>query len=85
MYLWLYCPILAVITVQNEPLKGLFLILLFAFGHCFPIIIAGSSAALAQRLLANKGMQAATIWGRRLAGGIVALIGLYFIITPLIT
>ena len=78
-------PILAVITVQNEPLKGLFLILLFAFGHCFPIIIAGSSAALAQRLLANKGMQAATIWGRRLAGGIVALIGLYFIITPLIT
>ena len=77
-------PILAVIAVQDEILKGLLLILVFALGHCLPIVIAGSSAALAQRLLANKGMQTATIWGRRVAGGLVVLIGVYFIITPLI-
>ena len=77
-------PILAVITVQEEVAKGLSLILFFALGHCLPIVIAGSSAALAQRVLAAKGMQKATLWGRRLAGGVVALVGAYFIYTGLI-
>lgn len=76
-------PILAVITVQEEVAKGLSLILFFALGHCLPIVVAGSSAALAQRLLAAKGMQKATVWGRKLAGGVVALIGVYFIYTGL--
>ena len=72
-------PILAIITVQAEFAKGMSLILFFALGHCLPIVIAGSSAALAQRMLAAKGMQKATLWGRRLAGGVVALVGVYFI------
>lgn len=76
-------PILAIITVQKEVAKGLFLIIVFALGHCLPIVVAGSSAAIAQRLLAAKGMQAATIWGRRFAGGLVAVIGIYFIISAI--
>lgn len=78
-------PILAIITVQAEFAKGMSLILFFALGHCLPIVIAGSSAALAQRMLAAKGMQKATLWGRRLAGGLVALVGVYFIVTGLTT
>lgn len=74
-------PILAVITVQEQVVRGLSLILFFALGHCLPIVIAGSSAALAQRLLAGKGMQTATVWGRRFAGGLVMLIGAYFIVS----
>ena len=74
-------PILAVITVQEQIVRGLSLILFFALGHCLPIVIAGSSAALAQRLLAGKGMQTATVWGRRFAGGLVMLIGAYFIVS----
>lgn len=74
-------PILAIITVQAEVAKGLSLMLFFALGHCLPIVIAGSSAALTQRLLAAKGMRKATVWGRNLAGGLVILIGIYFIIT----
>lgn len=77
-------PILAIITVQAEVAKGLSLILFFALGHCLPIVIAGSSAALAQKALAAKGMQKATVWGRKLAGGLVALIGIFFIYTGLI-
>ena len=76
-------PILAIITVQAEIAKGLSLILLFALGHCLPIVVAGSSAALAQRLLAGKGMRRATVWGRKIAGGLVAAIGIYFIYTGL--
>lgn len=76
-------PILAVITVQEEVAKGLFLIIIFALGHCLPIVIAGSSVAIAQRLLAAKGMQTATVWGRRIAGGLVIAIGVYFIISAI--
>lgn len=76
-------PILAVITVQEQVAKGLVLILIFALGHCLPIVVAGSSAAIAQRLLAGKGMQTATVWGRRIAGSLVVLIGVYFIISSL--
>lgn len=78
-------PILAIITVQAEVAKGLSLILFFALGHCLPIVVAGSSAALAQRALAAKGMQTATVWGRKLAGGLVALIGVYFVYTGLVS
>lgn len=74
-------PILAVITVQEQIVRGLTLIFFFALGHCLPIVIAGSSAALAQRLLAGKGMQTATVWGRRFAGGLVMFIGAYFIVS----
>lgn len=77
-------PILAIITVQAEVVKGSSLILFFALGHCLPIVVAGSSAALAQRLLADKGLQKATVWGRKTAGGLVAAIGFYFIYTGLI-
>lgn len=77
-------PILAIITVQDEVAKGLSLILFFALGHCLPIVIAGSSAALAQKLLAGKGMQTTTIWGRRIAGGLVVAIGGYFVLTPVL-
>lgn len=75
-------PILAVITVQQEIMKGLVLIIAFALGHCLPIVIAGSSAALAQKILAAKGMQKATYWGRKFAGALVVVIGGYFICSP---
>jgi cytochrome c-type biogenesis protein len=75
-------PILAIITVQEEMVKGMSLLLFFALGHCLPIVAAGSSAALAQRLLTGKGIQTATIWGRRIAGGLVVAIGVYFVLTP---
>lgn len=76
-------PILAFITVHEQAAKGMSLILFFALGHCLPIMAAGSSAALAQRMLADKGMQKATLWGRKVAGGLVITIGVYFMLTPL--
>lgn len=76
-------PILAMITVQEQVARGLSLILFFALGHCLPIVIAGSSAALAQRLLAGKGLQTATVLGRKLAGGLVIAIGVYSIVSAL--
>lgn len=72
-------PILAMAMSHGQQIKGLALILSFALGHCLPIVVAGSSVAIAQRLLSAKGMRSATVWGRKLAGGLVIAIGLYFV------
>lgn len=72
-------PILAMAMSHGQQAKGVALIFSFALGHCLPIVVAGSSVAVAQRLLSAKGMKSATAVGRKLAGGLVVAIGLYFI------
>jgi len=75
-------PILAVITVQEKIATGVGMILLFAVGHCLPIVLAGSSTALVQRIMASSGMQAGGLWFRRLAGMLIAILGGYFVARP---
>jgi cytochrome c-type biogenesis protein len=73
-------PLLAVITVQEQVLTGVGLIFAFALGHCLPIVIAGSSASLARRML--EGFSGGGTWVRRMAGVLVGLLGVYFIARP---
>lgn len=75
-------PILAIITIQEKILAGVILIVLFAVGHCLPIVAAGSSTALVQRWLENGAMRHGGVWFRKGAGGVIALLGLYFISKP---
>jgi cytochrome c-type biogenesis protein len=78
-------PILAVITVQQQIASGVLMILFFAVGHCLPIVIAGSSTALVRRILENSAWQGAGNWFRKGAGAMIGCLGLYFILTPLIS
>ncbi|MFH0728623.1 MAG: cytochrome c biogenesis protein CcdA [Pseudomonadota bacterium] len=78
-------PILAVITVQKQIASGVLMILLFAVGHCIPIVIAGSSTALVRRILENSAWQGAGNWFRKSAGALIGFLGLYFILTPLVS
>ena len=75
-------PILAVITVQEKIMTGILLIILFGLGHCIPIVIAGSSTALVRRLMANASWQRSGTAFRRLAGVLIGLMGIYFIVRP---
>jgi cytochrome c-type biogenesis protein len=75
-------PILAIITMQEKMLIGVILIVLFAVGHCLPIVVAGSSTALVQRWLENGAMRHGSLWFRKGAGVLIALLGLYFILKP---
>ena len=75
-------PILAIITVQKEIASGILFILLFAVGHCIPIVAAGSSTATVRRVLENSTWQGAGLWFRRGAGGLIASMGIYFILNP---
>ncbi len=77
-------PILAIITVQQQITTGIFYILLFAVGHCLPIVVAGSSTAAVRKLMENSTWQGAGNWFRRAAGIVIALLGVYFILNPLI-
>lgn len=77
-------PILAIITVQQKIASGILLIILFGVGHCFPIAVAGSSAALVGRVLENSRFQQGGLWFRRIAGILIALLGGYFIVQPFV-
>ncbi len=78
-------PILAVITVQEQVMTGIILIILFAIGHCLPIVIAGSSTAAVRKLMENTAWQGAGTWFRNGAGTLVGLLGIYFVIYPFVT
>ncbi len=77
-------PILAIITVQEKILTGVVFIVLFGVGHCIPIAVAGGSTALVKRFLANSAWQRGGTLFRRVAGVLIGVLGLYFIIQPFI-
>ena len=77
-------PILAIIAVQQKITTGLLFILLFAVGHCLPIMVAGSSTAAVRKVMENSAWQGAGNWFRKGAGVMICLLGVYFIISPFI-
>ncbi len=78
-------PILALITLQQQVVTGLILILLFALGHCLPIVIAGSSTAAVKRLVENSKWQGASGWFRKAAAVVILVLAAYFIVNPFFT
>ena len=82
-------PILgeSIITVQEKIASGVNnrMIVLFAVGHCLPIVIAGSSTAAVKKLLENSTWNGAGTWFRKGAGTLVCFLGVYFIISPFIS
>ena len=77
-------PILAIVTVQQKIVAGSIMMILFALGHCLPIVIAGSSTALVRKLMESSVWHGAGMWFRRFAGVAIAGIGVYFIAQPFI-
>lgn len=75
-------PVLAIITIQQKLAWGFLLILLFAIGHCLPIVVAGSSGAAVRGLLENSSWQGAGRWFRKGAGIVIGVLGIYFIVNP---
>jgi cytochrome c-type biogenesis protein len=75
-------PILAIVSVQAKVFTGMVFILVFAIGHCLPIVVAGSSTALVKKLLISSRWQQSGRVFRRLAGTMIALLGVYFIVQP---
>ncbi|MFB3925710.1 MAG: cytochrome c biogenesis CcdA family protein [Syntrophales bacterium] len=77
-------PILAVITIQRKVMMGILFIVLFALGHCLPIVVAGSSTAAVRGLLENRIWQGAGEWFRKSAGILIGCLGIYFMVNPFV-
>ena len=77
-------PILAIVTLQQQILFGSLLMVLFALGHCLPIVVAGSSTAMVRKITESGTWQGAGLWFRRGAGMVIALLGVYFIAHPFV-
>ncbi|MBI9075176.1 MAG: sulfite exporter TauE/SafE family protein [Desulfatibacillum sp.] len=75
-------PILAVITIQQKIATGVLFIVIFGIGHCIPIAVAGSSAALVRKMLENNAFQRGGMWFRKGAGVLVGCLAIYFIVRP---
>ncbi|MDA8141520.1 MAG: sulfite exporter TauE/SafE family protein [Desulfobacteraceae bacterium] len=75
-------PILAIVTIQQKVLFGALMMVLFALGHCLPIVVAGSSTAMVRKLMESSAWQESSMWFRRGAGVLIALLGIYFITNP---
>ena len=75
-------PILAIITVQEKVFTGVIFTVLFGVGHCIPIAVAGSSTAMVKKLLTNSAWQRGGVVFRQIAGGVIGLLGVYFIFQP---
>lgn len=75
-------PILAIITIQQKLIAGILFIVLFAVGHCLPIVIAGSSTAAVRGLMENSKWQEAGNWFQKGASIFIGILGVYFIVNP---
>jgi cytochrome c-type biogenesis protein len=77
-------PILAIITIQKQIATGIFYILLCAVGDCRPIVVAGSSTAAVRKLMGKRAWRDTGNWFRCAAGIVIILMGVYFILNPII-
>ncbi len=76
-------PILAVLLVyiasKGSYAYGALLLFFYALGHCFFIVLAGTSMGMAKALLESRGLQKASLVLQKAAGVVIILVGLLFL------
>jgi len=77
-------PILAVLLAyvasKGNIVYGGLLLFVYALGHSFLILIAGTSMGAAKRLIESKGVRKANFFLQKAAGVIIILVGIYFLL-----
>ena len=75
-------PILGLITLQKEIATGVAMLVLFAIGHCLPLVICGVFSARTMELLhSHAGLRTVAVM-RKLAAVVMAGLGAYFLSLP---
>ncbi len=76
-------PILAVllafIASKGNIFYGAFLLFIYALGHSFLILVAGTSMGAARRMIESKGLKKTNLLFQKIAGIIILLVGAYFL------
>ena len=76
-------PVLAVLLVfiasKGSLPYGALLLFCYALGHCFLVVIAGTSMGMAKGLLESRRLQKAGSWLRKAAGVVIILVGFFYL------
>jgi cytochrome c biogenesis protein CcdA len=72
--------LLTYIAAKGNIVYGTLLLWTYAFGHCLLILIAGTSMGLAKSMLESKGLTKTNLILRKIAGGLIIAVGIYFLI-----
>jgi len=75
-------PILGLISMQEKMVTGIVMLLLFAVGHCLPLVVCGVFSARTMGLLHSHAGQKVVMAMRKLAAVVIAGLGVYFVVTP---
>jgi len=73
-------PILGVITLRKELVTGVAMLVLFGLGHCLPLVVCGMFSARTMELLHSRAGQRTVAIMRKTAAGVVAGLGVYFLL-----
>ena len=71
--------ILTFVASKGEILYGTSLLFVYAIAHCALIFLAGVAAGFAEGFIKSKGILNVAIWGKRIGGSIVFLVGVYMV------
>jgi cytochrome c-type biogenesis protein len=71
--------VLAFAATSENVVYGMGLLLAYAIGHWLLVLVAGVSAAFAQKLIDSKKMEKAGAVLKKVAGSLLILVGLYFV------
>ena len=71
--------LLAFVASKGNIIYGCFLLFVYALGHSFLILIAGTSMGVAKGLIESKGLRKVNLILQKVAGLIIILVGLYFL------
>jgi len=71
--------VLTYIASQGNLPYGLALLWTYAVGHCLLIVVAGTSMGLAKSLVHSRGLTRVNLFLKKMAGVLVALVGLFIL------
>jgi len=73
-------PMLAMITLQDTMLRGILLIIIFALGHCIPVLIGGCATSFVKNITSSANIQKSGIIFKKIAGVIFIIVAIYIIL-----
>jgi cytochrome c biogenesis protein CcdA len=76
--------ILTFVASKGEILYGTSLLFVYAVAHCALIFLAGVAAGFAEGFIKSKGISNVAIWGKKIGGSIVLLVGVYMVYSGVI-
>ncbi len=74
-------PLLTMVAIQKTLMRGIILIVIFAIGHCIPILIGGCATSFVKNITGSANLQKSGIVFKKIAGVIFIIIAVYIIFT----